>query len=120
MGKFQKWIRLLSSLKIMVVCLVLGMILIVLGTLTQVNTGIFYVQKTYFYSFFIYWTSESGAVTLPVFPGGLLVGGLLVINLLASFYRFSKASIGVFIIHSALLLLILGEMFTFLFSVDIK
>ena len=47
--------RVLASLRLTVVCLALGMLLVFLGTLAQVNFGIHGVQAHYFQSLFIYW-----------------------------------------------------------------
>jgi hypothetical protein len=78
------------SLKLTVVLLVLGMILVFAATLDQVNLGIWAVQEKYFRSFFV--LTRVGNVPVPVFPGGYLIGGVMLINLIAAHvYRFSFA-----------------------------
>lgn len=97
------------------------MVLVILGTFSQVHTGIVDVQKTYFHSFFLYWSPQSLQAAIPVFPGGFLVGGTLVINLLAAHFtrfRLCWQHCGILCIHGGLLLLIIGEFGTALFSVE--
>ncbi len=101
------------SLKLTVVLLVLGMILVFAATLDQVNLGIWAVQEKYFRSFFV--LTRVGNVPVPVFPGGYLIGGVMLINLIAAHvYRFSfkwrKA--GIQLTHAGLILLLVGELLT--------
>jgi hypothetical protein len=107
------------SLKLTVVLLVLGMILVFAATLDQVNLGIWAVQEKYFRTFIVLW--QAGEVPVPVFPGGYFIGGLLMINLIAShFYRFkfSWKKSGIFFTHVGLILLLIGELFTGLWQED--
>ena len=76
------------SLKLTVVLLVLSLVLVFVATLDQVNLGIWAVQEKYFRSFFVLWNVKG--IPVPVFPGGYLVGGFLLVNLIsAHVYRFS-------------------------------
>jgi hypothetical protein len=95
----------LAGLKIAVVGLVLGFVLVLVGTLDQVNLGIYYTVKVYFKSWWVYWHGW------PVFPGGMSVGLLLGVNLvLAHIKRFqwSMKKMGIWLIHSSLLVLLIG------------
>lgn len=99
------------SLKLTVALLALGMLLIFVATLDQVNLGVWAVQAKYFRSFIVY--SRVGGVTVPIFPGGYLVGGLLLANLIAAqIYRFgfSFRKIGTVLTHGGLMLLLVGEL----------
>ena len=99
------------SLRLTVVLLVLSMILIFIATLDQVNLGIWAVQEKYFRSFFVLWPVKG--VPVPVFPGGYLIGGLLLINLIsAHVYRFKLTwrKAGIFLTHIGLILLLIGEL----------
>ena len=71
-----------ASLTLTVVLLAFGMVLVFAATLDQVNLGIWAVQEKYFRSFFVMW--RAGQIPVPVFPGGYLVGGLLICNLLTA------------------------------------
>jgi hypothetical protein len=99
------------SLKLTVVLLVLSMVLIFIATLDQVNLGIWAVQEKYFRSLFVLWRVRD--VPIPVFPGGYLIGGLLLINLIsAHVYRFKLTwrKAGIFLTHIGLILLLVGEL----------
>lgn len=101
----------LVSLKLTVALLVLGMMLVFVATLDQVNLGVWAVQAKYFQSFAVY--SHVGPLSVPVFPGGYLIGGLLLANLVAGhLYRFglSWRKSGIFLTHAGLILLLVGQL----------
>ncbi len=117
-----------SSLKLTVVLLSLSLILIFFGTLDQVQYGIWHTQELYFESFLVVWTFPEHAplgqhlhwIHIPM-PGGYLLGGMLLINLLAAhFNRFklSWAKCGIFLIHSGLILLLISELMTDILAVE--
>ena len=78
------------SMRLTVVLLVLSMVLIFIATLDQVNLGIWAVQEKYFRSFFVLWNVRD--VPVPIFPGGYLIGGLLLINLISAQRAFEANS----------------------------
>ena len=99
------------SLKLTIVLLGLSMILIFVATLDQVNLGIWAVQQKYFHSLFVLW--RVGDIPVPVFPGGYLIGGFLLINLIsAQVYRFklSAKKSGIWLTHVGLIMLLIGEL----------
>lgn len=101
------------SLRLTVVLLVLSIVLIFVATIDQVNLGIWAVQEKYFRAFFVLW--RVGDIPIPVFPGGYLIGGLLLINLIsAHIYRFKMSwkKAGIFLTHVGLILLLVGELMT--------
>lgn len=107
------------SLKLTVVLIVLSLILVFVATLDQVNLGIWAVQEKYFRSLFVLWNVKG--IPVPVFPGGYLVGGFLLVNLIAAHvYRFSltRRKAGIQMTHAGLILLLLGELFTGLLQED--
>lgn len=107
------------SLKLTVVLLVLGMLLVFVATLDQVNLGIWAVQEKYFRSFFVLW--HVGDIPIPVFPGGYFIGGLLLINLVAAhLYRFKRGwkKVGIELTHIGLILLLVGELLSGLWQED--
>ncbi len=107
------------SMKLSVVLLVLGLVLVFAATIDQVNLGIWAVQEKYFRSFFVLW--PVGRMAVPVYPGGYLIGGLLLLNLVAAhLYRFSLSwrKAGIQLTHAGLILLLLGELFTGLLQDD--
>jgi hypothetical protein len=114
-------VRFFTSLRLAVVLLALGLVLVFWGTLAQVNLGLYKAQNEFFRSFFIYWQPAGSSLKLPIFPGGYLVGGLLLINLLAAhtrYYRPEKRKIGIAIIHLGVVLLLLGQLLTDLLSTE--
>jgi hypothetical protein len=107
------------SLKLTVVLLVFGMLLVFAATLDQVNLGVWAVQAKYFRSFVVY--SHLGNVAIPVFPGGYVIGGLLLFNLVAAhLYRFALSwrKAGIFLAHFGLILLLVGELLSGLWQKD--
>ncbi len=106
------------SLRLTVVLLALGLLLVFAGTLAQVELGIWVVQEKFFRSFIAIW--KVGPIFIPL-PGGYLVGGLLLINLLAAhFYRFSLTwrKAGIHFTHIGLILLLVGELLSGLWQED--
>ena len=104
-----------SSLKLTVTCLALGCVLVFWGTLAQVHLGLFKAQNEFFRSFFIYWQPAGASFQIPVFPGGYLLGTVLLINLLAAhtrYYQPGKRKIGIALIHLGVVLLLVGQFLT--------
>lgn len=114
------FLRPLSSLRLTVVCLIIGMLLIFAGTLDQVHIGIHGAQEKYFRSFVALWKIPGLAAGnfhfgyLPL-PGGYLIGCILLINLLAahiSRFRLLWKQSGILLIHIGIMLLLIGELLT--------
>jgi len=108
-----------TSLRLTVVCLALGGLLVFAGTLAQVDLGLYKAQNEFFRSFLIYWGPKGASWRIPVFPGGYLIGGMLLINLIASQWRrfvFTPSKIGLWMVHVGLILLLLGQLLTDLLS----
>src|SRR4051812_6634700 len=94
--------KLLTSLKLTVVCLGIAVILVFVGTLAQVDEGLYQAQVRYFKSFLIYWTPHGSHSKIPVFPGGYLLGTVLLANLLAahiSRFKLTRKKAGILMIH---------------------
>lgn len=111
----------LSSMKLTLVCLALLMILVVACTLLQVPLGTHVAVERTIRSFLVWWTPEGSSVRIPVFPGGGLVGGVLLLNLLfAQFLKLerSRRKAGLWLAHLGLALLFVGEFSTALFQVE--
>jgi hypothetical protein len=110
-----------SSLRLTVVFLLLGVILVFVGTIAQVDEGLYGAQNRYFRSLIIWWQPNGAAWKLPVFPGGYFVGGVLLVNLALAYARrfeLSKKKIGLLTIHIGLVLLLLGQFATDLLSIE--
>jgi len=103
----------LSSVKLTLTCLGLAMILVVIGTLAQMNMGTFAAQKEYFNSWWIFTTL--GDTSVPFFPGGLTIGALWMANLLAAFtvkFKYRREDAGILVSHFGLILLLAGQFLT--------
>ena len=107
------------SIRLTVVLLLLSMILVFWATLAQVELGVWGVQQKFFHSFVVLQEIPRTGISVPAFPGGYFIGGLLLINLLAAhLYRFRLEwrKLGIQLTHAGLILLLLGELLTGLMS----
>ena len=112
-------VKYFSSLRLTVVLLSLGLVLVFWGTLAQVDAGLYRAQNDFFRSFFVYWQPGGGGWHIPIFPGGYLLGGLLLINLFVAHLRYYQPGwkkIGIVMIHLGIILLLLGQLLTDLLS----
>jgi hypothetical protein len=111
-----------ASLRLTVVLLALSMVLIFFGTLAQVETGIWKTQKDYFESVLAIWAYPEAWIAydqlywlrIPM-PGGYLLGGMLLINLVAAHvtrFTLNAKKAGIFLIHIGLILLLISELLT--------
>jgi ResB-like family protein len=120
-------LRAWSSLRLTVVLLAMSIFLIFAGTWAQIDLGIWSVLHTYFRTFFVWipfqiflprrWDVPGG---FP-YPGGWLLGGMLAVNLLAAHavrFKLSWRRSGILLIHSGLILLLVGELVTGMFAVE--
>jgi hypothetical protein len=116
---FDQLIRFFTSLRLTVVCLAFGIVLVFLGTLAQVDLGLYKAQNDYFRSFLVFWGPRTANWRIPILPGGYLVGGVLLINLIASHimrFKLTRSKIGIWLTHFGLILLLLGQLGTDLLS----
>ncbi len=112
-------LRVLSSLRLTVVCLGLGMLLVFLGTLAQVHLGIHAVQERYFQSLIIFWSPPGAGWKIPILPGGYLLGTVLLVNLITAHavrFQLTKKKIGIILLHFGVILLLIGQLLTGLFA----
>ena len=107
------------SLKLTVALLVFGMLLVFAATLDQTNLGIWGIQQKWFRAFIVF--QDVRGVAVPIYPGGYLIGGLLLINLLAAHverFKFTWRKAGIFLTHAGLILLLVGELLSGLWQED--
>jgi len=117
----RKWLQPFATLKLTIFCLSTLMGLVLLCTLAQVHLGIFGAVDKYIRSLFITIEIPSLGWKIPVLPGGGFIGILLLINLIATFanrFRFNKKKFGIWMIHSGIILFVLGEFVTGFFQVE--
>ena len=102
----------LSSLKITVIGLSILFLLILWGTIYQIDNGIYLAKRDIFYTWFI----TVGIIPL---PGGILIFAVLGINMTISMFRripYKWKNIGLFIMHWGLILLLVGALQIHYFS----
>ena len=117
----RKIVDLFTSLKLTIVCLAAGMALIFAGTLAQVHLGIHEAQQRYFQSMLVWWPAEGRGFRIPIFPGGHLIGAVLLLNLIAAHakrFRWSWRKLGIHLTHAGLIIMLAGGLFTDLFAVE--
>jgi len=112
-------IQALTSLRLTIVLLSLAMVLVFIGTLAQKNLDAFYAQQKYFNTWFVYWTPQGSHWSIPVFPGGFLLGSVFLLNLIAAHavrFKMTWKKSGIILAHAGLILLLVGGLFTALWS----
>src|SRR5947199_3272093 len=117
----HKLIDIITSLKLTIICLAAAMALIFAGTLAQVHLGIHEAQQRYFQSIFVWWPPEGRGFRIPIFPGGHLIGAVLLVNLIAAHikrFRWTWRTLGIHLTHAGLIIMLAGGMFTDLFAVE--
>ncbi len=115
------FVDLITSLKLTIACLAAAMALIFAGTLAQVHLGIHEAQQRYFQSLFVWWPPNSRGFKFPIFPGGHLIGAILLINLIAAHakrFRWTWRKLGIHLTHAGLIIMLAGGLFTDLFAVE--
>jgi hypothetical protein len=117
----------LGSLKLTIVLFLLAMVLLFAGTIAQTEQGIFHVLQGYFRTV-VAWIDLRmflpGRMDVDIaipWPGGWLIGGAMVINLLAMMVVYGRLTwrwAGMFLIHGGLIALLIGELLTGVLAVE--
>lgn len=113
----------LTSLKLTIVCLAILMVLVIGCTLAQVSLGTWGAVEIYMRAWIVWWRLPGTSLSLPIFPGGALVGLVLMFNLVAAQVRRMELSwkkAGLWIVHAGLVLLFIGEFITGVYQVDTR
>jgi hypothetical protein len=113
----------LTSLKLSITCLALLMVLVVACTLAQVQLGTLGAVNAYIRSFVVWWDLPGSTRSVPILPGGALVGLVLGVNLIAAQVKrmdLSWGKSGLWLVHAGLILLVAGEFVTGLMQVDMQ
>lgn len=115
----RRLIKFFTSLRLTVVLLAFAIILVFIGTLAQVDEGLYNAQARYFRQWIVLGLDVFGRKIPLILPGGYLIGTLLLVNLLAAhIYRFqlSVKKIGIQLAHSGVILLLVGQLVTDMFA----
>ena len=111
----KKIVSVFTSLKLTVTLLAFAIVLVFVGTLAQVDEGLYSAQSRYFRQWLIFGLDLFGTRIPFILPGGYLIGTMLLLNLLAAhIYRFqlSVKKIGIQLAHSGVILLLIGQLVT--------
>jgi len=111
----DRLISIFISLRLTVILLSFAILLVFIGTLAQVDEGLYNAQARYFRQWIIFGLDLFGRKIPLVLPGGYLIGTMLLLNLVAAHvYRFqlSAKKIGIQITHSGVILLLVGQLVT--------
>jgi hypothetical protein len=111
----RRLLKFFTSLRLTVVLLAFAIILVFIGTLAQVDEGLYNAQARYFRQWLVLGLDIFGRKIPVILPGGYLIGTLLLINLLAAhIYRFqlSVKKIGIQLAHAGVILLLVGQLTT--------
>jgi hypothetical protein len=129
-GWLYKALQALASLRVTVALFALSILLVFFGTLAQVDANIWTVVGKYFRSFYVWvpfqiffsaFTRNARVGGGFPFPGGWLLGSLLLVNLLAAHairFKLSWKRSGIILLHAGLIVIMLGELVTGLFAVE--
>lgn len=115
MPRMKKIAEFLTSLKLTAVLLAFAIVLVFVGTLAQVDEGLYGAQAHYFKQWFVLGLNLSGKKIPMILPGGYLLGTLLLVNLVcAHIYRleFTAKKIGIQLAHAGIILLLVGQLAT--------
>jgi hypothetical protein len=108
-------IKFFTSLRLTVVLLAFAIVLVFIGTLAQVDEGLYNAQSRYFRQWIVLGLDLFGRRVPILLPGGYLIGTMLLVNLLAAhIYRFqlSAKKIGIQLAHGGVILLLVGQLVT--------
>lgn len=112
---FSRLVKFFTSLQLTVVLLAFAIILVFVGTLAQVDEGLYQAQTRYFRAWFVVGLDLFGHDVPLILPGGYLIGTMLLVNLLAAhLYRFqlSVKKLGIQLAHAGVILLLVGQLAT--------
>jgi hypothetical protein len=105
----------LGSIKLAVIGMILLMLVVTACTLAEVRLGVYGAVEAWIRTFLVWGRVPGTALRLPVFPGGGLIGALLIVNLTASLltrHRLEWRRCGLILTHLGVMVLVAGEFST--------
>lgn len=116
----ERLLKALGDVRLTLACLVVLMALVLACTLAQVRLGTDQAMNAVMRTFLVWWRPEGVPWRVPIFPGGGLVGAVMLVNLLArlSYLERSRRKLGIWLLHAGLVVLFAGEFASALLQVD--
>jgi hypothetical protein len=111
----RKIVSVFTSLKLTVTLLAFAIVLVLIGTLAQVDEGLYAAQSHYFRQWLVLGLHVFGRSIPLILPGGYLIGTLLLLNLIAAHacrFQLSVKKIGIQLTHAGVILLLVGQLVT--------
>src|SRR5579863_10414035 len=111
----KKIVSFFTSLKLTVALLACAIVLVFIGTLAQVDEGLYEAQSHYFRQWLVVAPHMFGYKILIVLPGGYLIGTLLLVNLISAHiyrFKFGWKRTGILLTHAGVILLLVGQLAT--------
>jgi len=108
-----------TSLRLTVTLLALGILLVFVGTVAQADEGLYQAQSRYFKHWFVNGITFFGHKVPVPLPGGYTIGVLLLVNLVSAHikrFQWSATKFGIHLTHVGVILLLVGQLFTDVFS----
>jgi hypothetical protein len=108
-----------TSLRLTVVLLAFAIVLIWVGTVAQADEGLYQAQTRYFKQWIVVGANMFGHHIPLLWPGGYLIGSMLLINLVAAHiarFQITWKKLGIHLAHGGIILLLVGQLATDMFS----
>ena len=111
----KRIVAVLTSLRLTAVLLAFAIILVLIGTLAQVDEGLYGAQAHYFKQWLVVGVGFLGHRIPIVLPGGYLLGTVMLVNLICAHiyrFRFTTKKLGIQLAHAGVILLLVGQLAT--------
>ncbi len=116
----QIW-KILTSLRLTVVCLAFSIVLVFVGTVAQADEGLYIAQERYFKQWMVVGVTLFGKHLPIALPGGYLIGVVLLVNLIAAHinrFQWGWKKVGIHLTHAGIVVMILGQLSTDMSQVE--
>lgn len=111
----KQFLKIFSSLRLTLWLLGFSVLLVFLGSLAQVPEGLWNAQVRWFKEWIVIRREGDAWFVPPIFPGGHLLGILLLVNLLAAHFKrfqWSFQKFGIQLTHFGIIVMLIGQFIT--------
>jgi ResB-like family len=113
--------KILTSLRVTVICLAFAIVLVFVGTVAQADEGLYQAQVRYFKHWIVFGATMWGHKVPLILPGGYTIGVVLLVNLVAAHikrFRWGWSKIGIHLTHIGIIVLLVGQLATDMLQVE--